>query len=274
MATQPERIAALEADHKGQWRAIVAVATVGAAWMGWLSIMLFGMKGDIQALKQKVKDGGTGDIVSELKQPKSPQQLQASLNTVIAEIQTAHVEGKKPDNKKSAALSTALYDVAKGHPNLPEAWRAAATLVSFQSTNVASLAPSLPECDVTVKPRMIEPSEVPEIPLRADSARKGFLFRNCRLNMDRLPSGELIQATNPNMPGDIAYIGWVAFVINSEVILNDSGIIHTSVEQFNFVGCRLQYEIDQTPQKPAQRMLLASLRPNPFGQISLDLSGL
>jgi hypothetical protein len=195
MATQPERIASLEAGRKGQWIALVAVATVGVGWMGWISIMLFGMKGDMQAVKQKLKDGGTGDIVSELRQPKSPDQLRASLSTVVAQVQTAKAEGKKPDEKKIAALSGAVAEVIKRDSTTPEAWQAAGELISYRSELPAQAAqiaefsshqPCTGQTDMDAINRLAFPKGITAggLPVERMGDTVGLLDHDCTIQLD------------------------------------------------------------------------------------------
>ena len=58
MATQPERIASLETHRFWHWVALCVVAATGLGWLSWASLTLVSMKGDVQAIKQKIKDGG------------------------------------------------------------------------------------------------------------------------------------------------------------------------------------------------------------------------
>jgi hypothetical protein len=229
-----------------------------AIWMGTLSYSVFFQAG-----------AASSKIVAELKSPKSPQQLQANLNTVVADIQTATANGNKPNEKKVAALSGALSQVVKKNPELPEAWRAVATLVSYRSSDVLRLHASMPDCDVSQEPRLIAESETPEIPYQQNAGRKGFLFRNCRLHLDRLPSGKVVTGRSTN--GDKIFIGWVAFVIDCEIVLNDSGLEENGVEMFYFVNCQLKYQIERTPPALTQKLLLASLQPISPGRISVQL---
>lgn len=87
-----------------------------------------------------------GDIVSELRTPKSPEQLQANLTTVTGQIQTARLNGAKPDSKKVDALSGALSQVVHSNPELPGAWQAAVQLVNFKYQPLIENTSSLPNC--------------------------------------------------------------------------------------------------------------------------------
>jgi hypothetical protein len=141
MATQPERISALETHRIWQWAAIVGVG----GWLIWVSLTLIRVSGDLRAIKQKIKDGGLGDIVAQLREPKSSEQLQANLSTVIAQIQTARVNQTAPDHQKIKTLSGVLGEVVKRNPEVPEAWQAAVQMVDYKFQPLAA-STSLPDC--------------------------------------------------------------------------------------------------------------------------------
>ena len=80
MPTQIERIASLETHRLWHWAALAAAA----AWLSWISITLISIKTDMQAVKQKIHDGGLGDIVSKLENPSSPADLTRNLAIVFS----------------------------------------------------------------------------------------------------------------------------------------------------------------------------------------------
>lgn len=84
-----------------------AVLLVLLGWLGTLSTMIYGLHGDLQAIKQKIADGGNGAIVSALQHPTSPQQLAANLGLVSSQVRVARIAGTKPDPKKVMSLSEA-----------------------------------------------------------------------------------------------------------------------------------------------------------------------
>ena len=114
---------------KGAW----AVVVILVGWLGIGTTYLLSMHGDIQAIKQSLKDNGLGEIVAKLQSPKSPAQLQAALTLTTGQLQTARAEGKKPDAKKLNKLAGAIAGVIYQNRDLPEAWQAASTLVSYRS---------------------------------------------------------------------------------------------------------------------------------------------
>ena len=68
---------------------------------------------NVIAIKQQLADDGNKQIVAELTNPESPQQLQANLSTVVAQVRSVRVNGKKPDPKKIAGLSNAVAQVIR-----------------------------------------------------------------------------------------------------------------------------------------------------------------
>jgi hypothetical protein len=140
-----------------------------------------------------IESGGDTKLVTQLESPKSPQQLQASLTTVLAQVQTAQAEGKKPDAKKLRNISSAVNTVVKKNPELPEGWRVASALISYDSPqpNV-----ELPDCAT------ITPTQLSWVPL--DPQSKGtppphqFTLRNCHLNLDApLPASHFTPVGQP-----------------------------------------------------------------------------
>ncbi len=129
MASQLERIASLEttASH-AKWVLGIFIPLV-IIWGAFITM-------NVIAMKQRIEDGGNTRLVTELKSPKSPEQLKANLTTITAQIQTARANGVKPDEKKIQSLAGALTEVVKKDPQSPEAWMAAAELVSFRSPSL------------------------------------------------------------------------------------------------------------------------------------------
>lgn len=134
MAKIEERLATIE-TVLGIWKWIVG-GVAGATFLLGISALAwcYHLGNKVAAIEQQLADGGNARIVADLKNPKSQQELQANLSTVIAQVQTARVNGTKPNAKKVEALSGALTHVIQSDPQLPEAWQAAAQLVSFKSS--------------------------------------------------------------------------------------------------------------------------------------------
>jgi hypothetical protein len=126
MPTQPERIASLEttaAIAKGVLGVFIPLVIL---WGSYITV-------NVIAIKQQMADGGNTKLVTELKTPKSPEQLRANLSTVVAQVQSAQANGIKPNPQKVYALSGAVSEAAQKNPELPQAWQAASELVNFRS---------------------------------------------------------------------------------------------------------------------------------------------
>jgi hypothetical protein len=268
MASQPERIASLETTASiAKWVLGVFIPLV----IGWGAFITM----NVIAMKQAMADGGNTKLVTELKVPKSPEQLRANLSTVIAQIETARVNDKKPDQKKIEALSGAVSEVVQKNPQLPEAWQAVATLASYRSADVLQISATLPGCDVSQKPHLILPSEVAELPFDAEKI-SGYIFRNCTLHLDHLPQGQITRGilnsqAGIHPPGTLVVQGEVAFVINSVIVLNDSGISETNIISFSAVNCRFDYQVQRVPSPETQKLLIASLGESVPGRFSVGL---
>jgi hypothetical protein len=268
MAPQPERIASLETHRFWHWMALGGVG----AWCVWLSVTVIGMGGDVRAIKQSIADEGS-QIVRNIENPKSTEQLAANLSLATARLQIARSEDKSPNSTKLKPLRKALEKQSMDHPDLPETWKAVATLASYQTYKPLEKSGSLPDCDVIKKPDLIRPEEMPE--MHTTSGVVGYLFRGCRLHLDDLPKGKLIRTfvTKPalNMPsGSPIAIGYAAFVINCEIVLSDSGIAESDILFLDTANCNLQFQVSQVPPPSSQRLLIASLEAPVPGSMRFD----
>jgi hypothetical protein len=113
--------------------AVAALAAVGWCW-------------HLSTVVAVLQTGGNTQLLTELKEPKSPGQFRANLYTVIAQIETARAEGKQPDQKKMAALSDALSRAVQSHPEVPETWQAAAQLVDYKFQSISTVSTPLRNC--------------------------------------------------------------------------------------------------------------------------------
>lgn len=259
MTTQPERIASLETHEKFHWMALVAVATIGCAWLSWASVTLFSIKADLQALKQDIADHGFGQIVADLKKPKSADQLRANLTTITAQIQTDRVEGKQPDKNKVDTLSKALAQVIQRDPQLPEAWQAAGELISYRSSSGSSevaLPPCQPEGDyVQIQPMLF--TQAP--PDRNLGIFVGFYFQNCTLVLDG-PSPILQPSTMQVILRQKDSVGLV--LTNVHVVYHGGDIL--PVRAIAFTNCTFDFQLYSKPPSSAPNLMNALLTaPNP-----------
>jgi hypothetical protein len=187
MATQPERIASLEQDKKWHWIVLSALAVGFAAWLGFVTVSIVGMKGDLQAVKQKINDGGLGDIVSKIQNPSSPEQLSTTLELVTSLLDVQRLQGHKPDPVKLARLSSAVKNVATKDPNLPSVWQAATQLVNYRSVAVGGPARTdLPNC-LDINRALLEIQNTPEVQFE-HAVEVTDAVRDCHLDLDATES--------------------------------------------------------------------------------------
>lgn len=268
MASQPERIASLETSLGHLKIGLLVLVPVLLTWGAYITV-------NVISMKQAITDGGNTKLVAELKVPKSPLQLHANLATVTAQIETARANGVQPNPQKVRALTGALSQVVQNDPKLVDAWRAVATLASYSTSEIIEKSALLPDCDVSQKFHLIIPGEIPEIPI--PEAMNGYVFRNCKLHMDHLPSGKLLQSTLAKQfdeypPGTPIVVRIDAFIINCEIVLTDSGIAESDILVFNAANCRFEYQVEDLPSPSAQHFLLASVETPIVGRFSLHLS--
>ena len=127
------------------------LAALGVGWLAWVSVALFNMHGDISAIKQAEKNNGT-EIVNRLEKPPSIDQLKHDLEVTSArlELQKLTINPKtKVEPSSFKGLDAALLQVTKSHPDLPQAWNAAAKLVSYKSATSTTTPTAPPPCDVS-----------------------------------------------------------------------------------------------------------------------------
>ncbi len=95
----------------------VAILTIGVCAFTWC----YNIGVRVGQIQQADHERGV-DIVAQLKSPKSTEQLQTNLIKVSAQIQTAQVQGKLPDQSKVLPLSNVLSGIVKSNPDMPTAW--------------------------------------------------------------------------------------------------------------------------------------------------------
>ena len=269
MATQPERIAALEDFRKSHSTTFYWVLGGLAAWLATITIWLFTMKGDVQAIKQRVADGGTATIVSELKSDTHLESTVGKLNIIQGNIQLAAARHSPPDQEKLKQIVSAVVDSAKRFPLSAAPWQTVATLASYRTADLIKNALVRPACDINQVPHTIDPSEVPSNAMHfGNSIGIGFVFKNCTLRMDHLPPGHLVTTTTTaavNIGDHIIPAGtkitgsYFAYLIDCDVVLGNSGIADSPIVAFWLIDCRQQYYFEGVPPPQTQRFLLASV---------------
>jgi len=179
MAPQPERLASLEATVSiAKWVLGIFIPLV-IVWGSFITV-------NVIAIKQQLADGGNTKLVAELKAPKSAEQLQANLSTAIAQIQTARVQRKQPSVGKLDALSTAITDVAKREPKLPQVWQAESELISYRSE---TLSPN--------SPKVLSTSAGKPCKFELFATQPGSRYSNCEVTLE-----DVAEMTNGIKIGD------------------------------------------------------------------------
>jgi hypothetical protein len=239
---------------KGERRAWTFIPTaavvVGLAVLGWcwrINDRITTSDKKITAIEQQLADGGSARLVAELRSPKSPEQLQANLSTVVAQVQTARANGKKADQKKVEALSGAVSEVVGKDPQLSEAWQAAGELISFRAPVLGSLNP----CAKPEYVRFVTNTGEfgPNIKRMAQ-----FYFKDCVLvlndKLDFMNSEAYHQFVNT--PGAGIGLG----LLNVRIVYRGGPIM--PVDTIAFVGCTFDFQI-QAPPPPTARPLTQTL---------------
>jgi hypothetical protein len=124
-----------------------------------------------------IESGGDTKLVTQLQSPRSPQQLQAALATVTAQVQMARANDKPPDVKKVQALSAAVSKIVKDQPNLPEAWQTAAALVSYRSPTKTAPVPN--DCSGEQNPVLMQ-----GLLRGVDTMLRGLHYDDCTVVLD------------------------------------------------------------------------------------------
>jgi len=157
----------------GAW----AVVLLLISWLGFVTVNLFPMRGDIQALKQYEKDHG-GEIVRNIENPENTEQLAANLSLAAAQLQVARSEHIQPNAAKLRNLQSALIKVATEYPNLPETWQASVQLVNYKFQNQSAPSPPLPNC------LNLHRNPEPTIPESIHFKQSTIIGSHCSLSLD------------------------------------------------------------------------------------------
>jgi hypothetical protein len=246
MAKTEERVASLETSLCLIKRTLSVLVPTLLLW-GWY------ITTNVIAMKQSMTDGGNTKLVAELKSPKSPDQLQANLATVDAQIQTARANGTKPNIKKVDALSGALSQVVKNDPDLPEAWQAAVQLVNYKYQPQVTIARPLPSCLSLSGPGTIS-FMGPISP--GDPVRLTFVLHNCTLNLDdeNFWLTQMGKGIHDAMDTHPASYSIILIVHNSNITY--SGGKFLPVNQIQFQNC--SFELKQPTVLPNRNVQLVT----------------
>jgi hypothetical protein len=234
-------------------------------WIGWVSLSLNSMNGDIRAIKQAEKINGT-EIVNRLEKPPSIDQLKHDLEVTSAklELQKLTVNPKtKVEPSSFTGLDTALLQVTKNHPDLPQAWNAAAQLVSYKSATLTSTPASLPPCDMS---NMKPGQRVINTPDGVVHLEGGYFFANCTLTLEDLPP-------QPQPPKGKFSVVFPTVHLDNGVVIYRGGPLAEGNELFDFTNCRFDIGASAIPPRPVQDLLEAVLKQGDLQKVEVNLSG-
>jgi hypothetical protein len=235
---------------------ILGILIPGLGFWGWF------VTTNIIAMKQQLADGGNTKLVTELKNPQSPQQLQANLDTVIAQVETAKAAGQQPNPQKAHALAEAIAQVTRKNPDVPEAWQAATQLVNFRAP-LGGAAPA--KCFSGNLNKLLPPERIPP-----PDNRSGWEFLvveesdGCTFDLDDAEavvdrSKEMIdkatQLAAPERAG-------LAFRFRNAHIIYRGGPIPLEIKLYIFENCTFDWQLPSAPSVAGQRFTQQLLEAN------------
>lgn len=257
-----ERVIALDERVTLIGRVLIVLVPLLVLWGAYITV-------NVISMKQALTDQNT-KLVTELKEPKSPEQLQAGLSTVIAQVQRARVEGKPPNPQKVEALSKAVSEVVQSDPNLPEAWSAAAELISYRTGATHPAAAHLPPCDLSSAKPESRPGALPN---NQPGLIFGFFFSKCSLKLEDVPP---LLFTPSELPKDWpiqihqvlgVYISFPVRLTDGEVIYDGGPIPHG--DGFVFTNCVFNIHVNGVPNTYGKSMLTAALKSYDLGPVTV-----
>jgi hypothetical protein len=220
-------------------------------WLGWLSVTVFNMTGDIHAIKQAESIAGTA-IVSRLEKPPSIDQLKHDLAITSAklELQKLTISPKtKIEPSSFKALDTALLQVAQNHPDLPEGFP--------------------PACDVNHM--KVEQRESP-LPNGGFTIAFGYFFSNCTLTLEDIPP----QHQDGSSPFPIIHsngmkVAFSVIHLDNGVVVYRGGAVDNSNDSYVFTNCRFDFSVNGVPPSPVRDLLEAALKQSTLKSVEINL---
>ena len=263
MPNQAERLAKLEGSTTLIGYVIMVLVPSLLFW-GWY------ITSNVIAIKQQLADGGNKQIVAQLHSPQSSEKLRAALSTVIAQVQTSRADGQKPNPVKIGALSRALSQVVKKDPELPEAWQAAAELISYD-TSYPSAVRVPPDLGTQIRPAPVSGScyDLPTVQEgphpTGTSSTDTMVLHDCILDLSDLEAFEGSEQVKAMKATTLGWRGAVVIVLDLvrvKVTYHGGAVIPVTLIQT--YGCQFDFDVS-TPPPPRGKALLEAL-------LSTDLS--
>lgn len=264
VATLEERVKALDSSHGLRNGIIFVVIAAFLGWMGYITV-------SVVAMKQQLADGGNKQLVSELKSPKSPEQLRANLATVVAQVQTARANHAKPNTAKLEALSGAVSQVLKKDDSLPEGWQAAGQLISYRTQ--VSTSPNLGYCVSRPWTQTFQTgsddedaSKLPQGAFRVSEIK----FHDCTLVLDDVSSFENSDADRWAMRATPRKKVVVLELYNVHVVYRGGAVV--PVDSVLFSDCTFEFQTLSPPPATGQQLTKSLLAAADLRSVSVELS--
>jgi hypothetical protein len=244
MATQPERIATLESTIKIISRIVYVSIPLLLAWGAYITQ-------NVVAMKQALADGGNTKLVADLQSPNSPQQLQANLNMVVAQIKSDRANNKQPNPDKVKALSRAVAQVTKKDPNLAETWQAASQLINFR----------IPAASIPSSPCFHERRPLDQLPSNAPTNGTAYEItldvKDCTFDLDDTErvvkqDEDAINERMKNAGSSIAFR--ITFQFQRVHIIYKGGGLPSIVNMYVFRDCTFDWQLPSVPATPGQKI--------------------
>jgi hypothetical protein len=245
-----QRLAAVETELR-IWGRIIGGAAgagvlVGITALTW-SIHI-GNK--VTAIEQQLADGGYTKLVAEIKAPKSPQQLQANLALVTAQVRKDRLANKKPDAQKVAALSDAVAQVIQKDPSVSEGWQAASQLINYRMPTVPA---PLPACEIRRGDTIfMKPMIFPNLSSNQSALLfVGLTIENCTLTLDG-PSPVFESKVFQDM---LNHKGMIPALVLKNVHVIYRGGPLPGVRAIKFENCTFEFQANTAPPADASHLM-------------------
>lgn len=229
MAKIDERLASLETGMKVlKWAVgiLVPIVITGSIWVGF----------SIIAIKQKLADGGVGQLVAALvSKPGSDEaEVQKSLSVASTLLERSKAASKTTSKRELAKIGDSLVSVQKAYPQLPQVWETSAQFIDYKSE--AFLA----------KPVAMLRSEIEADRCTQSFGGQGASYNHCEISLEELAGKVYRNQVN----------GQVSPFIFSDSIIHYSGG-NLPDGPMIFTHCLFVFEVKIVPPKRGMNVIEA-----------------
>jgi hypothetical protein len=260
MPTLAERVVAIE-TALSFWKMVIGGFS-GAALLAGLGALSWcyhlGTKVAV------IESGGDTKLVTELKTPKSHEQLRANLSMVTPQVETARANGIKPNTKKAKALSDALSLVIKRDPDIPQVWQAASELISYRysfsegvelppeiARMFGSPVPNSGNCFEQQRKLLIPP------PAAGPPLLNILTWNDCTLRLDDIEGYENSLAVQLSKQHNASPVPIRLALVRVKIVYHGGPII--PIVGMQTFGCEFEFEVPTVPPVRARQLLEAIL---------------